>query len=86
MTIYVGNISFSMTEDDLKNVFANYGNVVSAKIITNKFNNRSKGYGFVEMENDAEGKQAIEALDQSEVMGRTIKVNQANPKKENFDA
>ena len=62
MTIYVGNLSFQMKDDDLKNTFAEFGNVTSAKVISDKYSGRSKGFGFVEMDNDAAGKTAIDAL------------------------
>jgi RNA recognition motif-containing protein len=81
MNIYVGNLSWNLTEEDLSNLFAPYGEVVSAKIVTDKFNNnRSKGFGFVEMTNDGEGQAAIAALNGSEVDGRNIVVNESQPK------
>ncbi len=81
MNIYVGNLSWNLTEEDLTNLFAPYGAVVSAKIVTDKFNNnRSKGFGFVEMSNDAEGQAAIAGLNESEVDGRNIVVNESQPK------
>jgi RNA recognition motif-containing protein len=81
MNIYVGNLSWNLTEEDLSNLFAPYGEVVSAKIVTDKFNNnRSKGFGFVEMTNDTEGQAAIAALNGSEVDGRNIVVNESQPK------
>jgi RNA recognition motif-containing protein len=81
MNIYVGNLSWNLTEEDLSNLFAPYGTVVSAKIVTDKFNNnRSKGFGFVEMTNDAEGQAAIAGLNESEVDGRNIVVNESQPK------
>lgn len=83
MTIYVGNLSFQMKDDDLKNTFAEFGNVTSAKVISDKYSGRSKGFGFVEMDNDAAGKAAIEALNGKEVMGRPLRVNEARPKEDN---
>ena len=81
MNIYVGNLSWNLTEEDLSNLFAPYGEVVSAKIVTDKFNNnRSKGFGFVEMTNDGEAQAAIAALNGSEVDGRNIVVNESQPK------
>ncbi|MBC7902253.1 MAG: RNA-binding protein [Gemmatimonadaceae bacterium] len=81
MNIYVGNLSWNLTEEDLSNMFAPYGEVVSAKIVTDKFNNnRSKGFGFVEMTNDTEGQAAIAALNGTEVDGRNIVVNESQPK------
>jgi RNA recognition motif-containing protein len=81
MNIYVGNLSWNLTEDDLQNLFTPYGEVASAKIVTDKFNNnRSKGFGFVEMPNDGEGQAAIAALNGTEVDGRNIVVNESQPK------
>jgi len=81
MNIYVGNLSWNLTEEDLSNLFAPYGTVVSAKIVTDKFNNnRSKGFGFVEMSNDDEAKAAISGLHETEVDGRNIVVNESQPK------
>jgi RNA recognition motif-containing protein len=81
MNIYVGNLSWNLTEEDLTNLFTPYGAVVSAKIVTDKFNNnRSKGFGFVEMSNDAEAQAAIAGLNETEVDGRNIVVNESQPK------
>ena len=80
MTIYVGNLSYSMQEEELKNAFAEFGNVASAKIIIDKLTGRSKGYGFVEMDDDAEGNAAIEALNEKEIGGRSMRVNVARPR------
>ena len=81
MNIYVGNLSWSLTEQDLQDMFTPYGEVSSAKIVTDKFNNnRSKGFGFVEMLNDTEGQAAIDALNGTEVGGRNIVVNESQPK------
>ena len=81
MNIYVGNLSWTMTEQDLQDLFAPYGEVTSAKIVTDKFNNnRSKGFGFVEMTNDSEGQAAIDGLNGSEISGRSIVVNESQPK------
>ena len=82
MTLYVGNIAFSMTGDELQAVFAPFGKVTSAKIIIDKRTNRSKGYGFVEMENDRDGYTAIDETNGREVNGRTLKVSKANPRQE----
>ena len=79
MNIYVGNLSWTMTDDDLSNLFTQYGSVTSAKILKDKMNGRSKGFGFVEME-DPEAAAAIEALDNSSFGGRTLRVNEARPK------
>src|SRR3954469_22150317 len=81
MNIYVGNLSWTMTEQDLQDLFTPFGEVTSAKIVTDKFNNnRSKGFGFVEMANDAEGQAAIDALNGTEISGRSIVVNESQPK------
>lgn len=80
MNIYVGNLSWNMTNDDLNNLFTPYGEVISAKIVTDKFkNDRSKGFGFVEMGDD-EGKAAIAALNDTEIDGRKIVVNESQPR------
>lgn len=81
MNIYVGNLSWTLTEQELQELFTPYGEVTSAKIVTDKFkNNRSKGFGFVEMPNDAEGQAAIDALNGAEHSGRNIVVNESQPK------
>ncbi|MFN8289924.1 MAG: RNA-binding protein [Chitinophagaceae bacterium] len=82
MNIYVGNISWNLKDQDLANLFASYGEVTSAKIVTDKFTNRSKGFGFVEMADDAAAQAAIAALNGSEVDGRNIVVNESRPKPE----
>lgn len=80
MNIYVGNLSYDTSDDDLKEVFEEFGSVSSAKVITDRETGRSKGFGFVEMEDDGEAQAAIDDLDGVELDGRTIKVNQARPK------
>ncbi len=82
MNIYVGNLSWNLKDQDLSNLFASHGEVVSAKIVTDKFTNRSKGFGFVEMSNDDQAQAAIAALNGSEVDGRNIVVNESRPKPE----
>lgn len=83
MNIYVGNLNWSMTSDDLYNMFAPYGEVASAKIVTDKFNNnRSKGFGFVEMSDDEAARAAIAALNETDVMGRKLVVNESAPRPE----
>ena len=82
MNIYVGNLSWSLKDQDLSNLFASHGEVVSAKIVTDKFTNRSKGFGFVEMANDDQAQAAITALNGTEVDGRNIVVNESRPKPE----
>jgi RNA recognition motif-containing protein len=80
MNIYIGNISYGMTPEEIKAVFTPYGNVLSVKIIADKQTGRSKGYAFVEMENDEEAQKAIKALNETEVKGRNVKVNSAHRK------
>ena len=81
MNIYVGNLNWGMTSDDLYNLFATYGEVVSAKIVSDKFNNnRSKGFGFVEMSDDEAARTAISSLNDTEVLQRKIIVNESAPK------
>jgi len=82
MNIYVGNLSWNLKDQDLSNLFATYGEVTSAKIVTDKFTQRSKGFGFVEMADDASAQAAIAALNGSEVDGRNIVVNESRPKHE----
>src|SRR5206468_1380625 len=83
MNIYVGNLNWNMTSDDLQNLFSPYGDVISAKIVTDKFNNnRSKGFGFVEMSDDESARQAISNLNDTDVLGRKIVVNESAPRKE----
>ena len=82
MNIYVGNLSWNLKDQDLSNLFASHGEVVSAKIVTDKFTNRSKGFGFVEMANDEQAQAAIAALNGTEVDGRNIVVNESRPKPE----
>jgi RNA recognition motif-containing protein len=84
MNIYVGNLDFKVNEDDLQKVFEEYGTVSSAKIIVDKFSGRSKGYGFVEMENDKEANKAIKDLNGSELENREIVVNEAKPRKTRY--
>ena len=80
MNIYLGNIAWSMTEDDIEALFAEFGAVSSVKIITDKYSGRSKGFGFVEMDDDAAAQKAIDALNESEHEGRNLRVNQARPR------
>jgi RNA recognition motif-containing protein len=86
MNIYVGSLNFKMNEAELKEVFEEYGEVTSAKIIFDKYSGRSKGFGFVEMPNDAEAKKAIEQLNGADISGRKIVVNESieRPEKRNF--
>lgn len=78
--IYVGNLSFNMSDHDLNALFAEHGEVNSATIITDRDTGRSRGFGFVEMENDAEAMQAIQAINTKEIDGRTLNVNEARPR------
>ena len=80
MNIYLGNIAWSMTEDTVEALFAEFGTVSSVKIITDKYSGRSKGFGFVEMDDDAAAQAAIDALNDSEQDGRNLRVNQARPR------
>jgi RNA recognition motif-containing protein len=82
MNIFVGSLPFRLSEPELREVFEEYGEVSSAKIITDKFTGRSKGFGFVEMPDDEEAKKAVEALNGAEIDGRTIVVNQAEERTE----
>ncbi|MBA7521753.1 hypothetical protein ES705_13864 [subsurface metagenome] len=84
MNIYVGNLHYNVTEDELKEVFKGYGEVISAKIITDKYSGRSKGFGFIEMPNDSEAKKAIDGVNGTEITGREVKVNQARERRENY--
>ncbi len=82
MNIYVGNLPYEAKEDDLKQMFEKHGEVTEVKIISDKYSGRSKGFAFVEMPNKAEAEKAIEALNNFDMQGRNIKVNQARPKTE----
>jgi len=82
MNIYVSNLSFAVQDEDLREFFAEYGEVSSAKVIMDKYTNRSKGFGFVEMPDDAAAQKAIAELDGGMVDGRAIKVIVAKPKEE----
>ena len=82
MNIYVGNISYQASDDDLLEVYEAIGSVDSASIIFDRYSGRSKGFGFVEMPNDEEATRAIEELDGKELLGRPLKVNQARPRED----
>ena len=82
MNIYVSNLSFAVVDEDLRSYFAEYGEVTSAKVIMDKYTNRSKGFGFVEMSDDAAAQKAIAELDGATVDGRSIKVSVAKPREE----
>ena len=82
MNIYVGNISHSVTDDDLRKSFEEFGEVSSANVIKDKFTGDSRGFGFVEMENEEQGQSAISSLDGTELKGRSLTVNVARPRKD----
>lgn len=91
MNIYVGNLPYKVAEEELRGIFEEYGEVTSAKIIKDRVTNRSKGFGFVEMANDEEAATAIQELDEAEVLGRNLRVNEAkerpnrNTNRPNYD-
>lgn len=82
MNIYVSNLPFAVVDEDLRSYFAEYGEVSSAKVIMDKYTNRSKGFGFVEMSDDAAADKAIAELDGATIEGRSIKVSVAKPREE----
>ena len=79
MKIYVGNLPFGVGSEKLKELFSSYGEIEEATVISDKFSGRSKGFGFVTFPNDAEAKKAIEAMNEKEIEGRALKVNEAKP-------
>ncbi len=82
MEIYDGSLPYTVTEDDLKEAFAPFGEVSSVRLVSDKFSGKSKGFGFVEMPSNEEAEAAIAALNENDFKGRDIKVNQAKPKEE----
>jgi len=80
--LFIGNLSFDTTDEALKELFSQAGNVKTANIVKNKFSGRSRGFGFIEMETDAEATKAIELLNNKEVEGRQISVSEARPREE----
>ena len=82
MNIYVGNLSYEVTEEDLQKAFKTYGQVESAKVIKDMYTGRSRGFGFVEMPSDDEAQSAIDELNGSEIKGRALKVSKARPRSE----
>ncbi len=80
MNIYVGNLSYGMSEDELRDAFSAYGDVASVKILTDRETGRSRGFGFVEMPNQSEGEAAITQLNGKDVGGRALRVNEARPR------
>jgi RNA recognition motif-containing protein len=82
MNIYVGNLSYNATEEDLTEAFAKYGEVTLVNLISDKYTGQSKGFAFVEMAKQSEAEEAIKVLNNSELKGRNLKVNQARPRNE----
>ncbi len=82
MNIYVSNLGFNVKDEDLKQLFSTYGDVSSAKVITDRMTSQSRGFGFVEMGDDAAAKRAVEELDGTTADGRTLKVVEAKPKED----
>ena len=82
MNIYVGNLAYSVTQDELRDAFSAFGDVESANLITDKFTGESKGFGFVEMPNNSEADAAIKGLNETPMKGRPLRVNQAKPRAE----
>lgn len=82
--LYVGNLAYSVSNDDLQELFSQAGQVQSATVITDKFSGQSKGFGFVEMTTAEEASNAIRQFNDSELKGRNIKVNEAKPRESNF--
>ena len=84
MNIYVGNLDFKVTENDLEEMFGEFGAVGSARVITDKYSGRSKGFGFVTMEDEQEANAAIEALNGKDHKSRPLTVNEARPRREDY--
>ncbi len=82
MNLFIGNLAFKVTDEELKSLFAQFGEVKSAKVIKDKFTGESRGFGFVEMANASEGEAAISNLNGMDLEGRKIRVNEANPREE----
>ncbi len=80
MNIYVGNLSFDETDETLESAFANHGQVASARVVTDRYSGRSRGFGFVEMPDQTESEAAIAALNGTELNGRTLTVNESKPR------
>ncbi len=83
MNIYVGNLPYSVRDDELREIFAPYGSVSSAKVIIDRETNRSKGFGFVEMDDNSAAQAAIDALNGTDMGGRGLRVNEARPRENN---
>jgi RNA recognition motif-containing protein len=82
MRLYVGNLNYKTNESDLREIFSEFGDVISATVISDRDSGRSKGFGFVEFGNEGDAQSAIEAMDGKEIDGRVLKVNQARPRSE----
>ncbi len=82
MRIYVGNLSFSTDDEELRSAFARFGEVKEARVVIDRYNQRSRGFGFVEMENPAEAQSAIAGMNGSDLSGRTLNVNEARPRED----
>ncbi len=82
MNIYVGNLSYTLEESELQDAFAEFGEVSSVKVLSDRETGRSRGFGFVEMPNQAEGEAAVAALNGKDVGGRALRVNEARPREE----
>lgn len=85
MNIYVGNLPYSMNSEQLQETFAAHGTVKSATVITDSFSGKSKGFGFVEMDDDNEAKSAITALNDADIGGRMLRVNEARPRQPRYN-
>lgn len=83
MNIYIGNLPYSISEDELRDLFAAHGEVSSANIIMDRDSGRSKGFGFIEMPDKAQGEAAVNAINQTDVQGRSVRVNEARPRNDN---
>ncbi len=84
MNIYVGNLPYSVTEQDLRELFESHGEVSSANVIIDKFTKRSKGFGFIEMPSQDEAMEAIDKINDQEFQGRNLKVNEAKPRNDDY--
>lgn len=82
MNIYVGNLSYEVTEEDLQSAFGEFGQVTTVNLIKDKYTGRSRGFGFVEMPTETEAQSAIDGLNGKDLKGRALKVNKANPRPE----
>jgi len=85
MNLYVGNLPYSFTAEDLEQLFASYGAISSSQVIMDRHTGRSRGFGFVELESDDEARKAIEELDGKDVDGRKLTVNEARPREQRRD-